>query len=322
LLARPLLNPRVAVAAGGVYLAWQVPGGAGWRIARIAPATGRAEVTAALPAALDQLVAAAGALWAAVSGPSGQQVLRLDPRTLAVTGRRLTWPQGYPLFGGAHALAVAGGGLWVAAAGALLRLALPSGRLSLTVRIPGAASADVSAGPAGAVLVVGEADREGRGAVQARDPVTGALLASRPMLGVVAPEVSGPAGGAVWVSEPTGMMGYVQRLGLPGLTAGPGSCPDGGVTARCVGGTNAITARIAGGRLWVTDPAGGARRNYCADPATGRPLAPLRLPDPALDEILAIGPAAVYYATPGPGDTQYVRELAIPAACAGRRGAR
>jgi len=74
-------------------------------------------------------------------------------------------------------------------------------------------------------------------------------------------------------------------------------------------------ARLAGGLLWVTQVAGGKARNYCADPFTGRTIAPMELPQPAQDQVLAITPHQIFYAAPGPGAGQYLRHEATPSAC-------
>ena len=213
---------------------------------------------------------------------------------------------------------MAAGALWVTASTGstpavqtLLRLNPETASIAL----PGAASSDLSANAAGTVLVVGEADSGGRGAVQRRDPATGALVASYPIMGVSAPAVAGPFGSAVWVSEATGMMGYVQRLDAATMTAAGSACAEGGTTSTCVEGTNDITARLAGGLLWITQIAGGQARNYCADPVTGRKIAPIELPQPTQDEVLAITPQQIFYAAPGPAADQYLRQEPIPSAC-------
>jgi hypothetical protein len=114
------------------------------------------------------------------------------------------------------------------------------------------------------------------------------------------------------------MTGYVQRLDAATLAAAASSCAEGTSTNTCVQGTNDITARLANGLLWVTQVAGGNGRNYCADPSGGRPLTPIRLPQPAQDEVLAIAPRQIFYAAPGPNARQYLRQQAIPAACRAR----
>jgi hypothetical protein len=317
---QPLLSPQVAVTPGGVYVAWQVsPPGSAVRseLARVDPASGRVEATRRLGAAFGQAAAAAGALWVATSTMTGETLLRLNPDTLKLTG---SWRAGS---GGDHPwaaqmLVVAGGGLWVAGGNRLLHLSLPEGHITASAILPGAASSDLSANSAGTVLIVGEADSGGRGAVQRRNPATGAILASHPVMGVAAPAVAGPIDSAVWVSEATGMMGYVQRLDAATLAADGSTCADGRSTNTCLEGTNDITARLANGLLWVTQVAGGSGRDYCAIPSDGRPLTPIRLPQPAQDEILAIAPRRIFYAAPGPRASRYLRQEAIPAACKAR----
>jgi len=319
-LRRPLRSPQVAVTAAGVYVAWQVPAHGSIvhsELARVDMATARIEAVRRLGTVFDDGMAAAGELWVTSSSTTGETLLRLNPDTLTVTGR---WRVGTAGGAGwdAQGLAVAGGGLWVAGGNRLLHLSLPGGRVMATIALAGAASSDLSSNAAGSILLVGEADSGGRGAVQRRDPVTGALLASHPMLGVAAPAVAGPAGSSVWVSEATGMMGYVQRLDVTSMTAAS-DCEEGRTTATCVEGTNAITARLANGLLWISQPVGGNTRNYCADPASGRELAPLRLPQPNQDEVLAISAHRIFYAAPGPKASQYVRDEPIPAACGAGR---
>src|SRR6266536_1589132 len=116
--------------------------------------------------------------------PPGSAAVRSElTRIYAATGRIQAWRY--------QVLAVAGGGLGVAEGNRLLRLSLPAAGVAGWVMVPGAASSDLSANAAGTVLVVGEADSGGRGAVQRRDPATGAILASHPVMGVTAPAVAG-----------------------------------------------------------------------------------------------------------------------------------
>jgi hypothetical protein len=322
---QPLLMPQVAATAAGLYVAWQVsrPGGVVQsELAQVDAATGRVEAARYLGAAFEQAIVAAGALWVATatySTPAATVLLRLNPDTLQLTGRWQVETGGAPHWA-SQVLVVAGGGLWVVGGNRLLHLSLPGGTITASIALPGAASSDLSANADGTVLVVGESDSGGRGAVQRRDPVTGALLASFPVIGVAAPAVAGPIGSVVWVSEASGMMGYVQRLDAATMTAEGSDCREGGMTSTCVEGTNDVTARLAGGLLWVTQIAGGPARNYCADPGTGREIAPIGLPQPAQDAVLAITPDRIFYAAPGPGADQYLRQEAIPIACRIRGG--
>jgi hypothetical protein len=192
-------------------------------------------------------------------------------------------------------------------------------RETTSITIPGAYSSDLSANATGTVLITSEADSGGRGSVQRRDPVTGALLASYPLQGVAAPALAGPIDSSVWVSEATGMMGYVQRLDTTSLAPDGSSCQEGRSTSTCIEGTNGISAILANGLLWVTQTAGGNARNYCADPSDGRRLASIELPQPNEDQVLAIGPRQIFYSTLGPKASQYLRQEPLPAACEARQ---
>jgi hypothetical protein len=318
----PLLNPFVAVTHGVVFVAWQAstPGSAAVRseLARIDPATGRIEAAQQFRGLVGQALESASALWAAAwtgSTPATETLLRLNPTTLQVTGRWHIGTGGGPPHWGAPVLVVAGGRLWAAGGNRLVRVSLPSGAITAAIALPGAASSDLSANAAGTVLLMGVADGAGRGAVQRRDAATGAILASYRVSGVAAPAVAGPVGSAVWISEATGMMGYIQRLDVALTTADGSACEEGRISSTCVPGTNDITARVADGLLWITQDAGGNARNYCADPVSGRMLAPISLAQPAQDIVLAIGPQQVFYTAPGPKASQYLRQEPIPSAC-------
>jgi hypothetical protein len=306
---RAVVGPRVAVTGGRVYVAWQVsrPGVAPRpELARVDPRTAHVLAVRKLGAAFGQALVAGGSLWVVTASARGEGLLRLRPGSLALTGRWRLGGGGTQGWSG-RVLAVAGGGLWVAAGHRLLRLTLPGGRVSATVALPGAASSHVSASSSGTRLVIGEADSGGLGAVELRDPVTGALLASRRVVGVSAPIVAGPAGSGVWLAEATGMLGYVRRLTVPRLA------PQRGTRTT---GTNGITVWLANRLLWVTDSVtGGRRASFCGDPATGRRIARLVLPEPGTDEVLAIGHHRVFYAAPAPHGRQYVREITFPAGC-------
>ena len=274
--------------------------------------TGRIEAETQLGATtFDDAAEAWGDLWVTTSNQAGKVLLRLNPHTFEVTDR---WALG----GGQsaladHDLAVAGGALWVAETDRLLRISPTDGAVTLSVPLPGANSSDVASNAAGTVLIDGEAN-DGQGALQLRNPTTGGLLASHPFLGVVAPIVSGVDGNRVWVAEPTGMQGYVELLDLNTLTPlSPGACNDGGIGPTCVSGTNAISAILFDGLLWVTQVGGGPERNYCADPITGQVASTFRLPNPQQDQVLAIGPQKIYYLAYGA--PSYLEEVPLPYPC-------
>jgi hypothetical protein len=325
---RQLVNARVAATPAGVFVAWQVlllGSSEVDELARFDPATGRIQADRRLGGAFGQAMPAAGWLWVRTTAASGAvAILRLDPRTLALTGE-VALPGPPPPSGQAQdTLAVAGGGLWVASGGELVRLSLPGGTVAATVGLPGASWSTVTADSAGTVLAVGEANDGGAGAVQLRDPRTGALLrTSAPMAGVVAPAVGGVINSGVWVSEATGMMGYVERLTVPGLRAERLAAPRAdfaGNDHTRIEGTNAIAVRVANGSVWITDRLSGTDRHYCGDPASGAIRTPIPLPHPDQDFVLAIGPRHIYYAAPGSGAGQYVRQEAIPGGPGGNLG--
>ncbi len=277
----------------------------------IDPVTGRVAATTRLGATtFDDAVQAWGELWVTVSDPEGKMLLRLDPATLKETRR---WALGGGPSGlGYLDLAVAGGAFWVADKNRLLRISPTSGAVTLTIPLPGATSSDVASNAAGTVLIDGEAN-DGHGALQRRDPITGAVLASRPYLGVAAPLVSGVAGNRVWVAEPTGMMGYVELLNLTTLgSVSPRPCSDGEVGPTCAFGTNAIRAILSDGLVWVTQVAGPGR-NYCANPFTGQKLGTLDLPNPRQDQVVAVGSQEIYYQVTDVDS--YLAEVPLPPHC-------
>lgn len=272
------------------------------------PATGRIEASRRLGAAFDQAIAAGGSLWVATSlttssaSSSKQGLLRLNPRTLAIIGR---WSD----LGGGGSLALAGGGLWVAGRNRLSRLSLPEGKVTASVSLPGAASSDVAANAAGTILIVGEANKGGLGALERRDPKTGKFLASyRSIFSVGGPPwVGGVIGQGVWVHAASGMMGSVERFAATTLTLD---------RSTIIEGSNGITVLVANGLIWVShaEVEGGPTRNFCGDPSDGRALAPLNIPPDS--ELLAVGAHNVYYASaPDDQERQNVNEEPIPDAC-------
>ena len=202
-------------------------------------------------------------------------------------------------------LAAAGGALWATSGPRLLRVSPRTGRVLTVVSLPGADTSGASASGDGKVLIVSEA-REGVGAVQRRDPVTGTLIASHPMLGVVAPRIGGVIGSGVWVAEPTGMMGYIERFGTAAMSPDPATQAE---------GINGITVRVADGLIWVSQQVN-ASRDYCANPVTGRVLGRLPLPDPDRDWVTAVTGQYVYYVAPARSGAGFsLRRLGIPAGC-------
>jgi hypothetical protein len=307
LTTRPFDGPHVTITATGAYLAWfESPPTKGVRteLARINLASGQIEATRQLGAVyFDQAVTVGDSLWVATSSPAGESLVRLNPQTLAPAGHM-------PIGGGGNqglagpSLAFAGGWLWVGASDRLLRSS-PDGRLTATVSLQGAVTSSVGANSSGTMLIVGEAGKNGAGALERRDPATGALLSSRPMIGIVAPAVGGVADSGIWASEVTGMLGYVERYDAKTLGPTPGTR---------FAGANGITVEVANGLAWVYPSSGGPGPSLCADPSSGRVLARLDLPQQ--DHVLAIGPRQLVYAEPVPnGSNYYVKTEPIPGSC-------
>jgi hypothetical protein len=235
-----------------------------------------------------------------LSRTSGAWLLRLDPLTLATTGAvRLTGTAAYWDYG-AQQVTYAGGGIWVAGAGRLVRVTPASMTVTQAITLP-ARSADSSAD--GQVLIVSEAGVGGGGTIERRDPVTGALLASYPVPGITAPSIEAVTGSGIWMAQATGMLGYVEHFTT---TLAPQA-------ATVVHGTNAIRATQADGTLWLTGPPGVQGLEYCADPVTGQRIASIPLPDSGQDTFAAVDSAYVYYTYYSAGD--HVERVRVPAAC-------
>ena len=176
----------------------------------------------------------------------------------------------------------------------------------------GEIESDVTASSDGGTLIVSEAN-SGVGTLQRRDPSTGALLASAPTNGVIAPVLVDIVSGGVWISQPTGMMGYIERLDTTTLRAAGPPSPDGD-SATDIEGSNGIRASLWDGELWVTNAGGGAQRNYCADPATGQRRATSPLPDLDGDEPMTVTDHREYYEVPA-GDGFEINWVTVPSAC-------
>jgi hypothetical protein len=309
-----ILNPGLTSAGVGLYLRWdltqaqQNPPREG--LARVDPATGRfLAVNTSMPGSVSVPAYGAGALWVTDSESGGEFLIRLNPQTLAVTGQMKVTSGNYPVGAvggsGSH-IAFAGGLVWADGVNQLVAVSPLEMTAQRTITFPHADNSDVTASADGSTLIVSEAI-SGAGTVQRRDPVTGALLGSVPMAGVVAPMLAGLTAGGTWISEPTGMMGYVERFGTATLKA------DG---ATEVEGSNGIRVDLWDRDLWVTNQGGGPSRNYCADPATGRRLATSPLPDLTRDHLMIVAGQRVYYSVPaGSGFQIRTVPVPVPAAC-------
>jgi hypothetical protein len=301
----PLPFPSVAATPSGVYVSWDVTSYGHTTsdvLARIDPASGK--ITASvLTDGFGQAVAADGSLWVT----TGSEVLRLKPATLAVISRM---PLGQPGPGPAS-LAVAGGALWLAGTGQLIRVSLTTGAIIKVVRLPHSDRSDVGSDATGTTLVVSTAYGGSGVRIERRDPVTGALIGSTPPTSAVtAPGIGGVIGSDVWYSVSGGMGGSVGRLNVVTLAQEPFSLS--------WNATNAIRVWVANGLVWVTQAGGGPRLNFCAAPGTGHILASLPLGGADSGIVRAIGSQYLYY-LPNTGNPLLSR-VPIPAGCRGTGG--
>jgi hypothetical protein len=305
-------DPVLTQAGGSLYLRWDMPpAGAGMPVmalARVDPRTGAiAARNTFSPGFVAAPVYADGSLWVTDSTSLGELLFRLTPRTLLMTGALKVSDAQYPV--GSH-VAYAGGWLWVDGADRLLRVSPSTVTLSKVVRLRGAYWSNVGASPDGSVLVVSEQGKAG--AVQRRDPRTGALIAAHPVGGAEAAVIDGFAGPTVWITEITGRSAYAQPLSAATMT------PEAG---HRIFAPNDLTLRVAHGIVWVTDDeAGGPARNFCADAGTGRRLATLPVTSYTQGRLLAIGAGVLYYAEPARhGSGARIAQVPIPAACTTRQ---
>jgi hypothetical protein len=308
---RVLDQPYVTVTGGQFYVTWQnqpehnVPS---TTLVRADRATGAIEATRTFSTGyISAPQAAGGSLWALLATRQ-ETLLRMNPRTLAVTGQ-LRISTGPYLTGSSYDnhLSVAGGALWAVAGDRLVRVSPRTGQAEKVIDLPGGFSTSMAGSSSGSFLIVGVADSGGRGSLQRRDPVSGALLASHVTEGVVAASVGGVIGSGVWAAQPTGMEGFIQRYRTSTLA------PVGGTG---VEGDNAIGVVVADGLAWVLRAGPEIDVNYCANPVTGRKLAAISLPAPARDSVIGIWGQDVYYAArTGQDEGTRLKRVTIPAAC-------
>ena len=308
IVGRVFTNPGLTVTGGSLYLrrslspARQDP--PRMELARVDAATGAIVATNTFsPGAIGAPLAAAGSLWLTGSFSGHAMLLRLDPRTLMVTGE-LTIA---PVNSGAEQshIAYAGGSIWVDGSDELVRVSPATVAAELTIPLPSADTSDIGGSPDGGTLIVSEAD-SGDGTIQRRDPVTGTLLASHPMLGVIAPLIGGAC--------PPPAPGFPNP---PGCSATSSASPPASMTPQArtqVNGSNGLHADVWGGVLWVRNQAAGPAQNYCADPATGRRRATLPLPDLGQDYLMAVTGGLIYYSVPASSGFA-IRTVPVPAAC-------
>jgi hypothetical protein len=297
----PLLNPQAYAAGGRLWVVQQTsrPGSTVVsEIMRVNPVSTRVLSTLKLDATYAQALLTHHVLWVSTTTGRSVWLWRLQPDTLSVISKELLPGSvaGGQTIGAFGTLAAAGGWLWVGGWDTLDRVSLSTAQASINSRIPDAEGIDVASNRSGSVLIDSEGQAISR--VQRRSPQTGVLLAQSPKYeGVIRPFLGGVIDGAIWLSEATGMMGYVQRISLTTLkpTRLIGTPPHPGAQLNGIEGTNGITARVMNNILWVTQTAGGATVNYCGNPKTGKPSASLKLPDAATGNLLTASPTDIYY---------------------------
>jgi hypothetical protein len=300
-------DPALTQTGGGTYLSWDLPAAAPvparqtglprMVLARIDPRSGTIEATNTFSAGLlGAPLSAAGSLWVTDSASLGELLLRLDPSTLMVTGELSLSAARYPQ--GSH-LAYAGGWLWADGGGRLLRVSPLAVNVTASIALRGADRSNVAASPDGSVLIVIE--QGPAGAVQRRDPRTGALLAADPIARAV---VDGFTGTSVWVTEVSGPSARAERLSLRSMRP---------VTTHPVSGPAGLRVQVAHGKLWVAD---GQDRDYCADTGTGRAIAALPAREPGHGELLAVGDGVLYYTEPAAhGAGTRIAPVPVPGGC-------
>ncbi|MFB3739262.1 MAG: hypothetical protein ACE14W_09915 [Candidatus Velamenicoccus archaeovorus] len=243
---------------GVVYVA-VADGNATGEIVRWDPSDGSIATSEPIPAAREgvPLAFAGGSVWAGWGGA----IHRLDPSSL----RDL---QGVPLSSAPAVLAGSpDGSLWVGVEGQILVLDPTSGQTATSFPVRGTPRF-ISYEPSGLhayVVTDAPAGRDGELLLEL-DVASGDRIAST---GVGYRELLGPSSIAatdtgVWVGWTTGTMGTVWFLPEGTLTGGHP------LTGEEPLGSNEIGVSVAGGVVWVTDPAAGAMA--CVDPGSGEVL--------------------------------------------------
>jgi hypothetical protein len=258
---------------------------------RIDPTTGAVQDRLVLSGAYGQALLVGGNLWVISGtepsvGADRATLLAVDPSTLLVR-HRLVLPTAPSDHYAPDAIAAAGGGLWVAGSSALYRVAPTTATVTTAVPVTGASRTTIGADSSGTVLVDGESSYGGIWRVQRRNTTTGALLAqTAATIGVTSPTIGGIITSGIWISDPGGSAGGVERLDLTTLHPIAGSE---------VNGSNGVAVTVTGNRLWVTQPAGATVRNYCADPSNGAIIARLRFAIGNNDIIIGFADGDVIY---------------------------
>jgi hypothetical protein len=258
---------------GAVYAVVPLPSGQA-QVVRYAPGSGRLTLSKGFRAAPIQsgnsIAVRDGSVWFAGYAPRGKhrprKLWRLDPNTLATEGH-------VEMPASPSAVVATPSGLWVGAGDRLIRLD-GAGHLVDELSVAGPIT-HMALDPSGSRLYVAtdtQLDKTDFVVFEERSASTGALLASAKSVGfwdLGGPTSLAPVDAGVWVSQPTGMMGALELFRADDLASagtGPGAQGSGVRT-----GTNEIDGSAAAGLLWISD----YQRLVCADPSTGKTIAPV-----------------------------------------------
>lgn len=302
--------PNPDLNSAGFYLSWEFTGQnnvPGSILDRADEASGHVEATRVFSASvIGSPLYAYGSLWDTDMTSSGLTLLRMNPDTLATTGQ-------VHIGGGSYSgtdpqsnhLSIAGGGLWAVSGDRLAKVSPQTLKQTRSISLPGAYTTSIAGSADGSVLIVAEADSGGRGSLQRRDPDTGKLLASRATDGVVSPVLGGVIYSGVWLSQATGMQGYVEEFDASTLGPVPGTT---------AGGSNGISVAVADGLVWVFRQGSEADNDYCASPVTGKARARVPLPGAQQSNPAGVTGKYVYYTTETSSGS-YLKRVPVPAGC-------
>lgn len=279
--------PSRGYAAGGsLYLMHTAPAGEHtgeiYELSRLDPVSGRILATRRFVSAFDSMLLVGGSMWATTSSFTQTFLWRLDPGSLAVRSE-VRVPTSRFAEGIVGSLAAAGGTLWVGA-GELDRVSLTTGRVERVVKAPYRGPVQLAADRAGRILLA-SLGFEHPTHIARLNPRTGVLLSQLtiPRSGSQ-PRVGGIVDGGAWIENTTGTNTTAVRLDLNTMR----------VTRTLATKANRVAVRVLDDVMWVTEPAGEANVNYCADPVTGRPLVALP-PLPGDSVLLAADASRIFY---------------------------
>ncbi len=250
--ALDLTSPQVFALGRSVYVTQRFAPNQG-ELVQIAAASGHTVDVTQFGGTVQDIVRAAGRLWLVTDTGSGAALWSLDPERLTGKVVAALSPGAQP------SLAAAGDAVWVSSGSGLQRYAPGSPVLSLP---KGRGGGEIAMNAAGSLLAYVHGDTAAE--IEFRDGRTGRLL-HRTTLPPGRVRLAGVAGTRVWLTWTNGARAYLEGLS-PGVLGANGSPR----VLRAVGPNT--KAFIAAGALWVGDPSGAPRLNYCARPTDGRPV--------------------------------------------------